>query len=96
MSISGVILAGGQGRRMGGIDKGLVDFLGKPLVAHVIQRLGPQVDEILINANREIESYSSFGHEVIQDDIEGFAGPLAGLHNLARGNLSKSAATGGG
>lgn len=80
MSITGIILAGGKGRRMGGVDKGLVDFLGKPLVTHVIQRLSPQVDEILINANREIESYSAFGHEVIQDDIEGFAGPLAGLH----------------
>lgn len=80
MSITGVVLAGGQGRRMGGVDKGLVDFLGKPLVAHVIQRLNPQVDEILINANREMERYAAFGHPVIQDDIEGFAGPLAGLH----------------
>ena len=72
MSITGIVLAGGKGRRMGGVDKGMVRFLGKPLVA--------QVDEILINANREIESYSAFGHEVIQDDIAGFAGPLAGLH----------------
>jgi molybdopterin-guanine dinucleotide biosynthesis protein A len=80
MSITGIVLAGGLGRRMGGVDKGLIDFLGKPLVAHVIQRLNPQVDEILINANREIERYAAFGHPVIQDDIEGFAGPLAGLH----------------
>lgn len=80
MSITGIVLAGGKGRRMGGVDKGLVNFLGKPLVAHVIQRLAPQVDEILINANRETESYSAFGHEVIQDDIADFAGPLAGLH----------------
>ncbi len=80
MSITGIVLAGGQGRRMGGVDKGLVDFLGKPLVAHVIQRLNPQVDEILINANREIERYAAFGHPVVQDDIAGFAGPLAGLH----------------
>lgn len=80
MSITGVILAGGKSRRMGGVDKGLLDFLGKPMVAHVIQRLAPQVDEILINANREVERYSAFGYPVIQDDIGGFAGPLAGLH----------------
>lgn len=80
MSISGIVLAGGLGRRMGGVDKGLMDFLGKPMVAHVINRLQPQVDEILINANREIERYAAFGHTVIEDDIAGFAGPLAGLH----------------
>jgi molybdopterin-guanine dinucleotide biosynthesis protein A len=80
MSITGVILAGGLGRRMGGIDKGLVQFAGKPMVAHVIDRLKPQVDDILINANREIEQYAALGHEVISDEIEGFAGPLAGLH----------------
>jgi molybdopterin-guanine dinucleotide biosynthesis protein A len=80
MSITGVILAGGQGRRMGGADKGLVEFLGKPLVSHVIQRLSPQVDEILVSANREIEAYAALGHPVISDAIEGFAGPLAGLH----------------
>ena len=56
MSITGIVLAGGKGRRMGGVDKGLVSFLGKPLVAHVIERLNPQVDEIFINPNREIES----------------------------------------
>ena len=80
MSISGIVLAGGKGRRMGGVDKGLIDFLGQPLVAHVLARLRPQVDEILINANREIERYQSFGYPVIQDDIADFAGPLAGLH----------------
>lgn len=84
MSISGVILAGGQSRRMGGVDKGLLDFLGKPMISHVIQRLGPQVDEILINANREIERYQAFGHPVIADDIMGYAGPLAGLHKGMR------------
>ena len=80
MSITGVVLAGGLGRRMGGVDKGFVDFLGKPMVTHVIQRLQPQVDEILINANREIERYTALGYPVITDDIAGFAGPLAGLH----------------
>lgn len=80
MSITGVILAGGLARRMGGIDKGLVQFAGKPMVAHVIDRLKPQVDDILINANREIEQYAALGHAVISDEIVGFAGPLAGLH----------------
>ncbi len=80
MNITGIILAGGLGRRMGGVDKGLVDFLGKPLIVHVLERLSPQVDEILINANRELERYAALGYPVIQDDIAGFAGPLAGLH----------------
>jgi molybdopterin-guanine dinucleotide biosynthesis protein A len=80
LSISGIILAGGLARRMNGVDKGLVEFAGKPMVAHVLARLQPQVDEILINANREIERYAAFGHAVIPDEIAGFAGPLAGLH----------------
>jgi molybdopterin-guanine dinucleotide biosynthesis protein A len=80
MSITGIVLAGGKGRRMGGADKGLVDFLGKPLVSHVIQRLTPQVNEVLLSANREIETYADLGYPVISDDIAGFAGPLAGLH----------------
>ena len=80
MNISGVILAGGMGRRMGGLDKGLIDFLGRPMVEHVAQRLRPQVSEILINANRELEHYQRLGYQVIEDDITGFAGPLAGLH----------------
>ena len=54
MSITGIILAGGLARRMGGIDKGLIPFLGKPMIAHVIDQLKPQVEDMLINANREI------------------------------------------
>jgi molybdopterin-guanine dinucleotide biosynthesis protein A len=77
--ITGLILAGGMGRRMGGADKGLVELAGRPMVAHVIDRLAPQVDEILINANRNAERYAAFGHRVIADAIEGYAGPLAGL-----------------
>ncbi len=80
MSITGIVLAGGLGRRMGGVDKGLVDFMGKSLIVHVLERLSPQVDEILINANRELDRYAALGYPVIQDDIAGFAGPLAGLH----------------
>lgn len=80
MSISGIVLAGGLARRMGGIDKGLMPFAGQPMVAHVLERLRPQVDEILISANREIERYAAFGFPVITDEIEDYAGPLAGLH----------------
>jgi len=77
--ITGVVLAGGQGSRMGGVDKGLQPFRGKPMVEHVIERLGPQVDEILINANRNVATYREFGHRVVSDAISGFAGPLAGF-----------------
>ena len=77
--VTGVILAGGQGSRMGGVDKGLQPFRGKALVAHVLERLAPQVDAILVNANRNVEAYAAFGHRVIADEIEGFAGPLAGF-----------------
>jgi molybdopterin-guanine dinucleotide biosynthesis protein A len=80
-AISGVILAGGLGRRMGGADKGLQLLSGKPLVQWTIERLRPQVDELLINANREIAVYEGFGYPVISDRFAGFAGPLAGLHS---------------
>ena len=79
MSITGIVLAGGLGQRMGGVDKGFVNFLGKPLVAHVIDRLNPQVEEILVNANRELGRYNALGYEALQDEIAGFAGPLAGF-----------------
>lgn len=78
--ITGVVLAGGQGRRMGGVDKGLQLLRGKAMVQHVIERFAPQVDELLINANQNIEQYQSLGYRVIPDAIGGFAGPLAGLH----------------
>lgn len=90
LKISGLILAGGQGRRMNKlnnnqnlsspIEKGLITFLNQPMIQHVIQRLSPQVDEIIVNANQAIETYTAFGYPVIQDDISGYAGPLAGLH----------------
>jgi len=88
--ITGIVLAGGQGSRMGGVDKGLAPFRGKALVAHVIERLAPQVDELLVNANRNPEAYAAFGHRVIADEIPGFAGPLAGFERglaHARGAL---------
>jgi molybdenum cofactor guanylyltransferase len=77
--VTGVILAGGQGSRMGGVDKGLQPFRGKPMVAHVIERLAPQVAEILINANRNAQAYGAFGYRIVADEIGGFAGPLAGF-----------------
>jgi molybdopterin-guanine dinucleotide biosynthesis protein A len=88
--VTGVILAGGQGRRMGGVDKGLKVLRGKPMVAWALERFAPQVDEVLINANQNLETYRRFGRRVIPDEIGGFAGPLAGLHrglNEARHEL---------
>lgn len=84
MSISAIILSGGRGARMGGADKGLILLSQQPLIAHVIARLSPQVDEIIINANREIGQYEALGYRVLQDEtsqvgIEQFAGPLAGV-----------------
>jgi molybdopterin-guanine dinucleotide biosynthesis protein A len=90
IEVTGIVLAGGQGSRMGGVDKGLAPFRGRPLVEHVIARLAPQVDEILVNANRNPEAYAGFGHRVIADEIPGFAGPLAGFERglaHARGSL---------
>ena len=78
--ITGVILAGGRGQRMGGVDKGLQGFRGQPLVQYVIERLAPQVDQLLINANRNIARYGAFGYPVLPDEIPDFPGPLAGLH----------------
>jgi len=78
--VTGIVLAGGQGRRMGGVDKGLQLLHGKPMVASVLARLAPQVSEIIINANQNLEAYARFGHRVVPDAIGGFAGPLAGLH----------------
>lgn len=77
--ISGIVLAGGQGRRMGGVDKGLQMLGGTAMIGHVIARLAPQVDEIVINANQNLESYAKFGYTVAADLTGGFAGPLAGL-----------------
>lgn len=79
--ITGLILAGGLGRRMGGQDKGLQPFRGKPLAAWSIERLAPQVDRLLVNANQHLENYATFGYPVVSDRIAGFAGPLAGLHS---------------
>lgn len=78
--ITGVILSGGQGRRMGGVDKGLQLFQGRPLVYWALERFRPQVDRLLISANRHQTEYAAFGYPVIGDSLPGYAGPLAGLH----------------
>ena len=77
--ISGIILAGGESRRMAGEDKGLLLFAGQPLIAHTIARIAPQVDELIINANRHSAEYCQFGYPLISDDTPGFLGPLAGM-----------------
>ena len=79
MDITGLILAGGRGSRMGSIDKGLVPLAGKPMVAHVLERLAPQVQRMLINANQNQDTYAAFGAPVWPDAMPDFAGPLAGL-----------------
>lgn len=78
--VTGLVLAGGMGRRMDSRDKGLVAFRGKPMVTHVIERLAPQVSALIINANRSLDQYGALGYPVISDEISGYAGPLAGLH----------------
>lgn len=88
VTVTGAVLAGGLGRRMSadgqGIDKGLQPLRGRPLVAHAIERLAPQVDAVLINANRNLEAYAAFGLPVVSDAIAGYAGPLAGLASVLR------------
>ncbi|RKZ81231.1 MAG: molybdenum cofactor guanylyltransferase [Gammaproteobacteria bacterium] len=78
-SVTGVILAGGKARRMGGEDKGLLSFKHKPLISYVINVLKSQVDQLIINANRNIDSYQAFEHPVITDSLDNFCGPLAGM-----------------
>ncbi len=83
--ITGLILAGGRGSRMGGVDKGLQPFRGAPMVSHVIRRLRSQVGTMIISANQNLGPYESFGLPVWPDKIGGFEGPLAGLQTgLAR------------
>lgn len=77
--ITGIILAGGRGSRMGGVDKGLQNFRGMPLALQTLLRLAPQVGPLMINANRNLSAYESFGAEVWPDVIADYAGPLAGF-----------------
>ncbi len=77
--ITGLILAGGRGSRMGGVDKGLQNFNGMPLALHALMRLGPQVETVMVNANRNLSAYESFGASVWPDASADFAGPLSGF-----------------
>jgi molybdenum cofactor guanylyltransferase len=77
--ITGLILAGGRGSRMGGQDKGWIVVGGRSMIEHVILRLRPQVGALLVNANRNLERYSALGFPVVPDVMEGFLGPLAGI-----------------
>lgn len=78
--VEGLILCGGQAQRMGGQDKGLIELHKKPLFQHGIDRLGPQVGQLMINANRNIETYEQSGLPVYPDSYLNFSGPLAGFH----------------
>lgn len=77
--ITGLILAGGRGSRMGNVDKGLQTLHGTPMALHVLERLAPQVGTLMINANQNLNRYEEFGLPVWPDEFAGFAGPLAGL-----------------
>ena len=77
--ITGLVLAGGRGSRMGGVDKGLQNHLGIPLALHAVQRLSPQVGAVMISANRHLDAYASFGVPVWPDAMADHPGPLAGF-----------------
>ncbi len=78
-NVTGVILAGGKARRMGGVDKGLININGKAMIQYVLDTMKPQVHEILINANRNVSEYEKFGYLVVSDQLKNFQGPLAGI-----------------
>ncbi|WP_020161140.1 MULTISPECIES: molybdenum cofactor guanylyltransferase MobA [Methylobacter] len=77
--VTGVILAGGLARRMNNQDKGLVNFKGRPMISYAIAALSPMVDQLIINANRNMEQYRQFGLPVVADQTDSFDGPLAGV-----------------
>jgi molybdenum cofactor guanylyltransferase len=79
-NVVGVLLAGGRSSRMGGGDKCLLPLGGQPMLAHIIDRLTPQVSDLVINANGDVARFAAFNLPVIEDRLEGHAGPLAGVH----------------
>ena len=79
-SIAGCVLAGGQSRRMGGREKSMLSLAGKPMLAHVLERLGPQVELLFVNANGPPDRFSQFDVPVVADSLKGHLGPLAGIH----------------
>lgn len=76
----GLILAGGRSTRMGGRDKALLPLAGRPLLAHIIERLGPQVDRLALSSNAEPAQFAAFGLPVVADVLTGYQGPVAGIH----------------
>ena len=83
-AVTGVVLAGGRGARMGGTDKGLVEVAGRPMVEHVLAALERQAGAVVINANRSADRYARYGHPVVPDRLDGFQGPLAGMASALR------------
>ena len=77
--VTALVLAGGRGQRMGGTDKGLIELSGKPMIEHILERLEPQCDHIIINANRNVDRYVVYGHPVLRDSLGDYQGPLAGF-----------------
>lgn len=91
--ITGIILAGGRAQRMGGIDKGLVELQGKPMIAYVLKRLTPQVGRIIINANRNLDDYRYWADSIVKDSIGEYDGPLAGMASGLEATSTKYALT---
>ena len=77
--VAAVILAGGQGSRMGGADKGLIDYRGRPLIEWTLAAIAPQVEELIISANRNLDAYAEYGQRVLPDTLPDYPGPLAGV-----------------
>ena len=77
--IAAVILAGGRGTRMGGVDKGLIEYQQRPLIEWMLQAIRPQVSEVVISANRNLDAYAKLGCRVLPDTLPDFPGPLAGV-----------------
>ena len=75
-----IILAGGEGKRVGGVDKGLIEYKNRPLIEHVINAIEPQIDELVISANRNIARYKNYSDKVISDNSQHYLGPLAGIN----------------
>lgn len=78
-TITALVLCGGKGRRMGGMDKGLILLHGRPLIEHVLEAIKPQVGQVMISANRNSDRYRHYGHRIVADGLPDFQGPLAGF-----------------
>ena len=92
-NVTAVILAGGKGRRMDGKDKGLVELANRPLIEYVIDVIKPQVETIILNANRNHEQYSQYGYPVISDALLDYQGPLAGFISALKSSTTSHIAT---